>query len=347
MSEQHPLVTAIQTGEPASYEAFATLGDAERADVVRDLLDSHEGRRWLRGNPHLESALADELLTYDSDFRQSRRDRTLGAVVERASLSALSQHVDAIATGSAASALWNRLSADPGERLRFATMLVATASAALAEATLHLLVLDPLNSFDISDDDRSTIARQALMSSHADVRGIAAEYLAEAQPRILLDELDRLTMDDSQRVRGVTWNAALRVDRSASTDRAMTVLGDESIGVALRRSALIALGSALPTAQMVEILAFFVVHPNHELAADAAELLYQQHRNPVAATAAQQSPHEDVREIAERLLDPQRGSPAAGGSRPGDPTRSSADIFADMIQQLERKQHDQNDDPER
>jgi hypothetical protein len=41
-----------------------------------------------------------------------------------------------------------------------------------------------------------------------------------------------------------------------------------------------------------------------------------------------------------------RGSPAAGGSRPGDPTRSSTDIYAEMIRQLEAQSENQSDAPE-
>ena len=40
---------------------------------------------------------------------------------------------------------------------------------------------------------------------------------------------------------------------------------------------------------------------------------------------------DQVREIAEALLDPRRGSPAAGGSRPGDPTRT-LDIFKALLE---------------
>jgi hypothetical protein len=153
--------------------------------------------------------------------------------------------------------------------------------------------------------------------------------------------------DESERVRGVVWRAALRVDRSATVERAVTLLSDEWAPVLVRRSALDALGTDLPTSQMADLLAFFVVHPDHDLAADAANLLYRQHRNPITAEAARASPHPDVREIAERLLDPSRGSPAAGGSRPGDPTRSSTDIYADMLRQLEEKTGNQNEPGER
>jgi hypothetical protein len=58
--------------------------------------------------------------------------------------------------------------------------------------------------------------------------------------------------------------------------------------------------------------------------------------------AAQVSPHLSVREIAEHLLDPNRGSPSAGGSRPGDPTRPDAtQIYGDLLQQLEERANQQ------
>ncbi|MEX2314779.1 MAG: hypothetical protein WD628_03610, partial [Thermomicrobiales bacterium] len=168
-------------------------------------------------------------------------------------------------------------------------------------------------------------------------------YLAEHDPAVLRGSLDRLLADESERVRGVAWEAALRVDRSGTVERAVTLLSDESAPVFVRRSALDALGTVLPTSQLTDLLAYFVVHPDHDLAADAAGLLYRQHRNPITAEAARASPHPDVREIAERLLDPSRGSPAAGGSRPGDPTRSSTDIYADMIRQLEERSGNQHE----
>jgi hypothetical protein len=41
-----------------------------------------------------------------------------------------------------------------------------------------------------------------------------------------------------------------------------------------------------------------------------------------------------VREIANRLMDPYRGSPAAGGSRPGDPLRE--DPLMKLLRQIEQ-----------
>ncbi|HEX5165402.1 MAG TPA: hypothetical protein VFV93_08410, partial [Thermomicrobiales bacterium] len=173
------------------------------------------------------------------------------------------------------------------------------------------------------------------------------EFLAASDPSVLAGDLNRLLTDESQRVRAIAWDAVLRLDRPAAFARASDILSDESAPIVVRRSALVALGALLPTAEMAPLLAYFVVHPDHELAADAADLLYERHRNPLAAMAARDSPHADVREVAEQLLDPMRGSPAAGGSRPGDPTGSSAGIYSDMIRQLEEQTENQSDPTER
>jgi len=341
MTNVHPIVAAVEAGEYPAHSDLATLDAEHRSRAVEALLLTPTGRRWLRDDPSLSADLADRLLAFESDFRQPRRDRTLAAVVERASSDAIETHLDAIAAGAAAAALWRRLASNPAELLRQGSNLVAGGDAPAAEATLHLLVLDPLDAFGIGGAGRVEIAQRALMSNVADVRGLAAEFLAEHAPVVLERAIDDLLTDESERVRGVVWSAALRVNRQSTIERASALLSDESATVPIRRSALNALGASLPTAQMVDLLSYFVVHPDHELAADAANLLYRQHRNPITAEAARESPHADVREVAEQLLDPLRGSPAAGGSRPGDPTRSSADIFTDMIRQLEKKADNQ------
>ncbi len=337
-----PLVEAVESGEAAAHADLAGMDAEHQQRVVEALLLSLDGRRWLRGDPDLSSERADRLLTFESDFRQRRRDRTLVEVVNRASAGSIGTHASAIAAGAAATALWRRLATEPAQLVKQASALVAGTDTQAAEATLHLLVLDQLDPFGVGTDGRLSIAEQALMSHAGEIRGLAAEFLAEYAPEVLERMLDHLVADESERVRGVVWSAALRINRQSTVERATKLLGDESATVSIRRSALNALGTSLPTAQMAEILSYFVVHPEHALAADAAGLLYRQHRNPLTAEAARDSPHADVREVAEQLLDPLRGSPAAGGSRPGDPTRSSADIFGDMIRQLEEKAGNQS-----
>ncbi|MDQ3549500.1 MAG: hypothetical protein M3439_11860 [Chloroflexota bacterium] len=341
--ERHPLATAILAGEPVAHTDLAALTAGEHEHVRATLRSTHAGRHWLRADPALDAGSADRLLAYEEDFRQPRRDRTLAAVIERASSAAIERHLSAIAASPAAPALFRRLAAQPTRLIGQASGLVAGDDVQAAEATLHLLVLDPLDPFEIGERQRLTIAANALVSGFAEVRGLAAEYLAAHDPVVLQRSLEWLLADESERVRGIVWIAALRVDRPATVERASALLSDETTPVPMRRSALVALGSLLPTAQMADVLSYFVVHPDHELASDAANLLFRQHRNPTTATAARDSPHADVREIAEQLLDPLRGSPAAGGSRPGDPTRSSTDIFADMIRQLEERADNHND----
>jgi hypothetical protein len=344
---RHPLLAAVEAAEPAAHADLATMDADQRSVVTDELLATMTGRRWLRDDPALTTELADRLLAVESDFREPRRDRSLARAVERASATAVGAHLNALAAGPAATALWRRLSAKPETLAKTATALVASDDAMAAEATLHLLVLDPLDPFAVGNDDRLTIAASALNARASGVRGLAAEFLAEHAPELLERRLQDLLSDESERVRGVVWGSALRVNRQATVQRATTLLADESAPVVVRRSALNALGATLSTPQIADVLSYFVIHPDHELAADAANLLYRLHRNPSTAEAARDSPHADVREVAEQLLDPLRGSPAAGGSRPGDPTRSSADIYADMIRQLEEKVENRTDQSER
>jgi hypothetical protein len=119
------------------------------------------------------------------------------------------------------------------------------------------------------------------------------------------------------------------------------ILDDDNQPVGSRRSALAAIGTSFETRDVIDLLANMVVHQNEAIAIDAANLLYRLHRHPTIAMAAIASPHQQVREIGEFLLDPYRGSPAAGGSRPGDPTDS--DMFARLIRETEDRVLD--DDP--
>ena len=347
MAKQHAIVAAVEAGERVAYADLLRMDIDQRSQIEEALLATPAGRHWLRENPALSTEQADRLLAHEGDFRQRRRDRTLALVTEKASIEAILAHISAIVAGPSASVLWRRLADEPEQLVRHACTVTAGADALAAEATLHLLALDPLDPFRIGVEGRHQVAAGALTSSASAVRGLAAEFLAEHAPDVLERALEQLQADESERVRGIAWGAALRVNRPATVARATTLLSNESVPVPHRRSALNALGTALPTAQVAELLSYFVVHPDHELAADAASLLYRQHRNPLTAEAARDSPHADVREVAEQLLDPLRGSPAAGGSRPGDPTRTSSDIFADMIRQLEEKADNQTDPTER
>ncbi|HVX29163.1 MAG TPA: hypothetical protein VHA53_01690, partial [Nitrolancea sp.] len=76
--------------------------------------------------------------------------------------------------------------------------------------------------------------------------------------------------------------------------------------------------------------------PVRALAEVATDLLWTYHRSPSIAIAAAESPHESVRATAARLLNPQTGSPAAGGSRPGAPERGP-DIYQEMLKGYEQR----------
>lgn len=311
----------VLAGEPVDV---ASVDDADLATLLAD----PRGRRWLRGWSGLDTALAARLLDWPEDFTGRRRDSTLERVVALAPRDVLERRAGAIAAGPAAAALWRRLADNPDDLTRVAARVVAGEA---AESTLAILVLDPLDEYGLGNDRRVHVARAALASRAAAARGLAVEFLAGAAPDVVVAHLDDLVADDDERVRGVGWLTGLRVATSDTFERAVTLLGDESAPTEHRRSALVATGTTMPTAAMAEVLSVFVVHPDERLALDAADLLYAQHRNPITAEAARLSPHAEVREIAEALLDPRRGSPAAGGSRPGDPTRT-LDIFKALLE---------------
>ncbi|MCO5177304.1 MAG: hypothetical protein M9890_10080 [Thermomicrobiales bacterium] len=332
MASLSAIAARILAGEPVEQAAFTSLPLLEQQQLVDLVVAEPSGRRWLRSLPGLDARVAVRLLRYAQDYRSPRRDATLDRVVARAPIDAVVDHAAAIATGSAAMALWERLQDDPDRLVSIAEATVQIAAA--AESTLYLLVLDPLDPFNLGTARRTVIARAALTSDSAEARGIAAEFLANAAPDHLLAVLDDLVRSDSERVRGIAWLTALQMAPEETFQRATTFLLDESQPIELRRSALVAIGMRMPTSAITDLLSAFVIHPDPALAHDAADLLYQLHRNPETAEAARMSPHPEIREIAEALLDPRRGSPAAGGSRPGDPTRT-IDIFRELIERSE------------
>ena len=206
--------------------------------------------------------------------------------------------------------------------------------------------MDPLDPYAIGAQGRSVSARSALKSPAPQVRTLAAEYLYDNDSAELAARYPELVHDEDERVRGLGWSAGIRADTTAAINMAHAVLNDEQEQTPIRRSALAALGTSLETADVIDLLAHFVMYSDAELALDAANLLYRLHRHPTIAMAAVQSPHTEVRDIGQFLLDPYRGSPAAGGSRPGDPTRS--DIFAQLIRETEdRAMFDNDAKPER
>lgn len=308
----------------------------QREALVNALLPYPEARRWLRGTllDHLDQSeatkLAGHLLEWREDFNAGHRDRTTPAVINKLPLDMLRQHAAFLAGSNAASAFWERLAAEGTESLiRAAIMVFTSGEPAARETTLHLLLLDPYSPLHLSSGDQSRLLAAALNDPDEEVRGLAAELAAETDPDRLLHGQAPWTRDPSERVRMAAWDVAFTSGVEQAAEEAALLLGDEAAPLAARRSALIALGDYLPTPEFAPLLALMVVHPNQELAEDAGDLLWTRHRTPIAAQAAAQSPHAAVREIAQRLLHPQLGSPAAGGSRPGAP--GGYDIYQEML----------------
>jgi hypothetical protein len=316
---------------------LAELDAAERSATLERLLDDAVGRRWLRALPSIDAQLAACLLAHEADFQATRRDQTLDALVRTAPLDALVAHAVAIAGSSAADAFWRRLTRQPDTLIDVATAIASGVDSHAGETTLYLLVADPLDPSRLGEHARRAVAAAGLRAPDARVRGLAAEFLATHAPAQLLADFATLIEDEHEQVRGIAWNAAFTLAPRDASERAETLIADEGASIAVRRSALAALGANAPTATLVELLAWAVQHPDAELAGDAADLLYAFHRHPAIAQAAQASPHARVRAIGDQLLDPLRGSPAAGGSRPGDPTRV-ADIFEELLRHAEERE---------
>ena len=327
------ILTALARGE-MPVEQNIREADLDES-VIETALKSVAGRRWLRTLEDLSLELADRLVGYEEDFRIPRRDRSLDLVVRRASPQVLVEQQATIAASPAASSFWERISKTPDQLVTSAAEVASGPNGAAAENVLYLLVLDPIDPFGISEDRRVAIARAGLQSPETSVRSLAAEYLYDHRPEFLTEIHMTLVHDADERIRALGWSAGMRADTLKAMQLAESILNDETARLDVRRSALAALGTNFSTPDVVDILADQVQNPELDIALDAGNLLYRLHRHPVIATAAAQSPHKDVREIGEFLLDPYRGSPAAGGSRPGDPTGS--DVFAELIRQTEER----------
>lgn len=323
------LTQRILAGDELEPDAIARLSGwpgERRRDWIERLLAFPSGRRWLRARllavlePSERAELAERMLGWPEDFDPAHRDPSTGQVVQALSDEAVSTALAWLAGSNAAAALWERLAADGRATLREAALRVLREGTLLARETmLYLLFVSSELARDLSAEDRALILAAALRDPDPQVRGVAAELAAEMCPDLLLTDLDSCLRDGSERVRASAWAVAFSIDPESATERAAELVGDEHAPLAVRRSALLALGEALPTEQIAPLLALLVAHPEPGLAEDAADLLWRLHRHPLVAQAAARSPHPTVREIGERLLHPERGSPAAGGDRPGAP----------------------------
>ena len=328
---------------PADLVATVAAWPVQRQAELQKLLLPHpEGRRWLRSVllPELAgdvaAELAHRLLEFAADFSVNRRDSTTTYVVQALRFDDIASATTFFAASNAAGAFWRRLVSEQSDLIPDLVRLVLREGDAVArETTLYLLVLDPYSDVRLTGSARVEVLLSALDDQSDDVRGLAADALADEFPEHLVVRLSVMMLDASERVRMAVWDAALDVDFATSRDAALDLLVDESASLDARRTALVALSAVLSTLEIAPVLEAIVVHPERALAEVAADLLWSYHRAPSIALAAAESPHESVREAAERLLNPKTGSPAAGGSRPGAPDRSH-DIYQAMINGYER-----------
>uniref|UniRef100_A0A7C2BH04 HEAT repeat domain-containing protein n=1 Tax=Thermomicrobium roseum TaxID=500 RepID=A0A7C2BH04_THERO len=288
-------------------------------------LATPSGRRWLRLtvlprlSPAAAAELAEQLLAFREDFFAVRRDRSTWLVVQRLERTTLLEHAEWLAGSNAALALWERLGTEGLSVLVTVALRVLRRGTPQArETVLTLLVADPTREVVLPRWAKRALLMVALADPDAVVRGLAAETAATQLPELLLPAWRAWVRDQSQRVRRATWAVVLG-RRSDAVPAAQELLTEEGAPAPVRADALWALGQTLSTSEFAPILAACIQHPARELAEVAAELLWTQHRHPLPAQAALKSPHASVQAIGEWLLHPQRGSPAAGGGRPGMP----------------------------
>jgi hypothetical protein len=347
MREQAAAVAErIVAGEAPSPELVTQVAawDAPvRTELVHRLLSDSRGRRWLRGSllaklsPIAAATLARQLRSFSDDFAANRRDSTTTDVVRAVPFDDLTQDAPFWAGGNAAEAFWRRLSNERPEALpKIAQRVLNEGEPGARETMLALLLVDPYSEVRLAGAGRVAVLRSALGDLDDEVRGLAADVLAEEAPEQLATSLSRLTLDASERVRVAVWDAAMAVDFEEARQAALALLADDAASLDARRTALLALSAVLSTPEIAPLLEALVVHPERALAEVATDLLWTYHRSPSIAMAAAESPHESVRAAAARLLNPQTGSPAAGGSRPGAPERGH-DIYQEMLKGYERE----------
>lgn len=313
-----------------------------RADLVCRLLAAPRGRRWLRGAllaklvPAEAATLADRVRAFTEDFGVNRRDSTTAEVVRALPLADLLRDAPFWAGSNAAEAFWRRLADESPDVLpEIAQRVLHEGRPAARETTLALLLVDPYSEVRLDGAGRIAVLRSALADRDDEVRGLAADVLAEEAPEELASLASLLILDASERVRVAAWDAAMAVDFDAAREAALALLADDAASLDARGTALLALSAVMSTPEIAPILEALVVHPERALAEVATDLLWSYHRSPSIAMAAAESPHESVRAAAARLLNPQTGSPAAGGSRPGAPERGH-DIYREMLKGYEQ-----------
>ncbi len=324
-------------------ESIMSLSQSSRDALVNLLVPHAIGRRWLRSHllsrlPVMDAAsLARRLMTFVEDFASGTRDSTTAQVVQALPLKDVIGSAEFFAGSNAAGSFWKRVAVEQPDSIPDLAHIVLDSADSLArETTLSILLLDPYSEVQLAGSPRASVLVRALDDSEESVRGIAADVLADEDPERLALDLDRLMYDSSERVRVAAWDAAFASDFERTRGIAFDMVLDESASLGPRRTALTALSAVLTTNEIAPLLEVLVSHPDQTLAEDAVNLLWQFHRNPIVATAASESPHVSVREVAQRLLHPETGSPAAGGSRPGAPN-AARDIYEEMLKGYERR----------
>ncbi|MEX2426116.1 MAG: hypothetical protein WD401_05055 [Thermomicrobiaceae bacterium] len=314
-------------------------------------LDNASVRRWARTelvgkmSAQFGRELAWRLLEFPEDFRPSRRDRSTAEFVRVVPDDVLQAYLPFLAASNCAEALWQRLAlSGEGEILKGVSEILGRGDNVARETTLHLLILDPYGPGYLSREAQDQILVMVLDDPDPEIRGLAAEVLAADLPDVLFDRWDSAMLDDSERVRMAFWRAALVHRPGDAIAAAGSLVIDADQPMESRRTALLALGENVSTRTAAPVLQALLTGDSQTLAEDAAQLMWRYHRAPDIATAASQSEFEPVRVLAERLLHPELGSPAAGGSRPGDPTTTSQ-IF-DEISSANERVSPSDEDPE-
>ena len=337
--DHNAILRTVQEGDSPAKERLADqIAQAWQAGSTLGQLplEKTEVRRWAREHvlqrlgPDHAAELADRLITFPEDFTASQRDRTAEFVVARISLAALERAIVDLAHSNVTGALWDRIAQSGMDAvLMMARNVLRIGSLQARETTLHTLALDPYGPQYLDRGRQNQLLQQALADSDPEIRGLAAEVVAVDLPERLLERETDAALDSSERVRMAYWRTAFAYRREMAFELASQIVLDPSHSIDARRTALLSLGEHVPTRQVSPVLQVILRGNEQVLAEDAGQLMWRYHRAPDVANAAAESQFSDVRELADRLLHPERGSPAAGGSRPGDPTRTT-ELFDDV-----------------
>lgn len=301
-----------QCSAEATASASAALHDPQIRRALRRALPSLP--------PDQAAAVARQLLAWREDFTTTQRDFSTWHVVSSLDRETLLANADWLLASNAALALWERTAADPAHLQAIAACALRHDIPSVRETALVLLFFEPASPLHLPQETAEQLLTIALDDSDPALRGLAATIAQEHTPALLVPRLEQGLIDaESQGMRAACWALAFTLDTERAREQAAYLLSDRDAPVSVRVSALEALAQHLTTAEIAPILAVLVNEPCQFIAEAAAEILWQLHRHPLPAQAALASPHPAVRAIGQRLLDPRRGSPAAGGSRPGAP----------------------------